>query len=105
MEKETVKLSELTEPLELGRYDASPNCHAEVAFFLLEDGEYRARIDTRHGPLGDDIIHFDAVTVGEAIAEATGYVRLLDSNDLSRALRVAANEAQKWARRHNVDRG
>jgi hypothetical protein len=114
----TIKLSEINESLEIASNDqghygtpGSSIQYKEVSFFLMANGDYRARIDTRYGnnqgyfqENGGEIERIDCETLDVAIEEATAYCESMepDNEGLARACRLAANEARQWERKHEV---
>lgn len=115
--KNQIKLSEIKKSIEIGSHDegswGSPGSQgytAEVAFLLISNGEFRARINTEYGSNqgyheinGGSVERIDCATLDEAIDRATEYCESIDDNtEIVRSLRLAANEARNWARKNQV---
>jgi hypothetical protein len=114
----TIKLSEIDKALEIasndqGHYQTPGGSirYKEVTFFLMANGDYRARIDTRWGSNqgyfqenGGEIERINGETLDTVIDEATAYCESMeaDNEGLARACRLAANEARQWERKHEI---
>lgn len=114
--KNQIKLSEIEKPYEIGSHNegswgtpGSQGGDAEVCYYLLTTGEFRARVSNEYGSnqgyhevQGGEKIQFDCASLDEAIDEARNYCESIENNsDLMRAHQIATNEARTWMR-HNV---
>jgi hypothetical protein len=99
--------------LEVGSHDGGkwsppggPIAKAQVIFYLLANGDYRAVIDDRHGSNqgqpewhGGEVIQMDGADLAEAIELARAHIDDLEDGDaLMRAWRIAASEARATMR-------
>lgn len=115
--KNQIKLSEVNEAINLGSHDegdwGQPGRQghtARVDFFLLTNGDYRAKINTEYGSNqgyhqvnGGAIERIDCGSLADVITEATAYCESLPDNaEILRSLRLAANEARNWERKNEV---
>lgn len=118
--KTQIKICEVIKPLAIGWHDAgdwgtpgSQGYSAEVAYFLLNNGEYRALINNEYGTNqgyrshevnGGDVNRIDCQDLEGAIEQALIYVDGLGDKSglLLRAHQLASAEARAWARQHEV---